>query len=193
MRLRLTMIITAVVLFFLPVKSQENNYLTFMGIPISGNINDFIKNLEDKGFILNEDEGDNITLTGKFTNQDVLLVLLQSDKTNDISGVGVAYNPVDSWSLLEQSYDNLLTAYSKKYGKPTTSLREIPSTYNDSGNYIFLGFKNDNVEYSDTWDLPSGAILITIVPNSLSSACIFIVYKDMSSLMRENEQIMDDI
>lgn len=193
MRLRIFMFIMVAMLSFVTASAQESKNMEFMGIPISGNLNEFSNKLKSKGFVSVANSDGLIALSGKFTNREVLLVLAPTTGTNNIYRVGVMYEPQKSWDNLESHHNYLVELFTKKYGAPKSSVREINSLYRDRGNHIFMGFYYDMVKYSDTWDLPSGFIQITISPSSYDSASILIIYDDRVSAEALEDQIMNDI
>lgn len=193
MKTKLTMVLLAMILFFTVATAQEIKNMEFMGIPISGNVSDFSNKLKSKGFSLLPETKGYITLAGKFTNRDVIIVLIPIDGTNDIYRVCVIYEPTSSWDNLESHQNYLVEQFTKKYGEPSDSVRDIHIAYRNSGNNIFIGFYNGSVKYSDTWNLPNGGIQIIINTVSIDSATITIIYEDIISAKILEESIMNDI
>ena len=178
-----------------PIFAQEaaEDHLAFMGIPITGNVDSFAKNLAKKGFTKNASlsSDEMLCLTGKFTNKEVVVALVSSEKTNDIFRVGVMYEPQTSWELLSKRYDYLVDLFSKKYGSPEKSIKELGSGYD--GNLCIMGFHLEESKYATSWSLPNGIIQIFINTVSSDSASIIIVYEDAAGAQSLSNESMDDI
>ena len=178
-----------------PIFAQEaaEDHLAFMGIPITGNVDSFAKNLAKKGFTkdANLSSDEYLLLTGKFTNREVVVMLEFSEKTNDIFRVFVVYESQTSWELLSNNYDYLVDLYSKKYGSPVKSVKELDSDYDDS--HHIMGFHLEKSKYLTYWSLSNGFILISINALSEDSANVSIVYEDAARTQSLSNEFMDDI
>lgn len=187
------MVLLAIILFVATATAQESEHMKFMGVPITGNINDFAAKFKSKGFSVKLDENGFTTLHGKFTNRETVIVLTPIDGTNNINLVCAFFEPNTSWTSLESHQNYLVRQFTKKYGEPTSTVRKIDSPYKDSGNFIFLGFHNEEVEYSDTWIMDNGAIHISICSRSHDSANIMILYQDNANAQILEDNIIDEI
>jgi len=78
--------------------SQER--MSFKGISLSNTVEDFVKELEKKGFEeLGRNDG-SITLQGKFLNQDCYVGVISVANSNTVWRVGTILPEKDTWPTL---------------------------------------------------------------------------------------------
>ncbi len=193
MKTKFTMLLIAMVMFLASATAQEGENLKFLGIPITGNVNDFADKLREKGFRTSPNPDGIIILDGTFTNKDVKIGLMPIEGTNNIYRVGILYEELTSWDNLKSHYDYLVEAFTKKYGAPVVTIDKVPTIYKESGNFIISGIYREEVEFANGWNLPNGSIMISIEPFSADSANVMILYDDSKSKQTLDENIMNEI
>ena len=124
-------ILIVLIFIFLPScnnKVQEEKHLTFLEIPIAGNISYFKNKLQEKGFKDNSSE-DFYYFNGKIDNSDVDVALSTTPISKSVYMVSVLFTERPDTSSLKSEYNNLVKTLTIKYGKPT-SIRTKIGVYN---------------------------------------------------------------
>lgn len=114
---------------------EESNHLVFNGVEMSGALDDFVEELEVKGFHIDNapewvsEEHEIATMHGPFMGEPCDLILSSND-VGDISIVHVKKKERKSFDIVKDEFYKLLDAYSKKYGDPNEleeSLIDVPN------------------------------------------------------------------
>lgn len=132
----------------------NTSHLSFMGIPIDGNINDFKNRLVDKGATLIKihDKGTYKIGMKSFAGRDIeYIFLVPSAKTKTIWKVLVIFIEKDSWYSLKSEYNTLLEQLTSKYGQPEKSYSTFLSPYEEGDGYEMTGVSVDKCLYFAYW------------------------------------------
>ena len=114
---------------------EESNHLIFNGVEMSGALDDFVEELEAKGFHVDNapewvsEDHEIATMHGPFMGEPCNLILSSND-IGDISIVHVKKKERKSFDIVKDEFYKLLDAYSKKYGDPNEleeSLIDVPN------------------------------------------------------------------
>lgn len=114
---------------------EESNHLVFNGVEMSGALDDFVEELEVKGFHIDNapewvsEEHEIATMHGPFMGEPCDLILSSND-VGDISIVHVKKKERKSFDIVKDEFYKLLDTYSKKYGDPNEleeSLIDVPN------------------------------------------------------------------
>ena len=123
-------LIVSFVLILIALTLYAQNYsehLTFKGIPIEGNMTEFCRKLESKGYTSIGNEN-NITLfTGEFTGQNATVGVVATDDGKSVSAVAVLFDSSGEWNTLVNTYNYYKDLYTRKYGNPTISKEKNPA------------------------------------------------------------------
>lgn len=185
---------TLLLFFFaavLPTFSQE--HLTFKGIPITGSVESFTKQMESKGFTyLTEVEGGRV-FEGKFAGQYAATFVLFSPKTRVVWKVVVSYKAENSWYDLKQKYLNFKRQYTEKYGAPESTHEFFSDPYYEGDGYELTALSQDKCLYSTYYSVDTGMINISMS----KEGGIDLVYEDKincNKILKEQEsEIENDI
>ena len=90
-------------------------HLEFRGIPIDGNLTNFVSKMKSIGYTVIDEEDNLVFMKGKFTNRDVKLLVCSSVKTHTVWKVCVLFDEARSWSSLKSEYKTF----------------KVPSKYNE--------------------------------------------------------------
>ncbi len=114
---------------------KESNHLVFNGVEMSGALDDFVEELEAKGFHVDNapewvsEDHEIATMHGPFMGEPCNLILSSND-IGDISIIHVKKKERKSFDIVKDEFYKLLDAYSKKYGDPNEleeSLIDVPN------------------------------------------------------------------
>lgn len=142
----------------------QNTHLTFKGIPIDGNVNDFAAGLSKEGFTQIRDLEDNsILLNGRFADFDAVIILQAIPKSKTIWKVLVITKEAyTSWSSIKADFEKYKELYTKKYGKPSNDFHFFSPPYYEGDGYEMQALKLDKCSYFTVFELPEGPISLKI-------------------------------
>lgn len=164
-----------------------------MGIPIDGNISDFVIKLEAKNFSVIKKYGNNILMEGQFAGKSAEVFVLSTNKTKTVWKVAVYFNKKSSWYSLKSDYKEYKELFTEKYGKPSDTFEFFSKPYYEGDGYELQALRKDKCTYVTFFELETGNIAVKIS----SSGSIALVYEDaLNSDIKEREgksSVMDDI
>lgn len=170
--------------------AQNSQHFKFNGIPIDGNISNFVSKMNKKGFILEDYHEKSVAImSGKFCGEDVNLFIIASEKSKTVWKVVVDYNNKGSWSTLKSDYSELKELFTKKYGYPEKSFNFFERPYYDGDGYELQALRLEKCHYVSFYNLSDGYISLKIS----QFGNIQIAYEDkINSEIRseENENII---
>ena len=142
----------------------SNNHLTFMGIPITGTVENFAQKLGAKGFKKVFSNKDAVVFEGKFAGYSgCKIYVFKVPNRNIVYGVGVVFPKKSSWANLEEEYNKFKDMLTNKCGKPAShseTFKEGASTFNDEAKMRSL--KEGNCDYWTRWNVENGYIRVKI-------------------------------
>jgi len=189
-RLFLTIFVT---LFTVALYAQtESNHLTFKGIPIDGDYKVFAQKLVQKGFVQTGTSDDGILLKGTFmAHPNVSVGVYPNPSTKTVAGVSAIIEVGDNWSTIEDQYYDIVDLYSEKYGNCTSHIEEFTTTvYGNSSKLSCI--RNGECNYSSTWELDAGMIIIAIDYFD-HKYCVICNYYDEINYNTYRQSMLDDI
>ena len=163
---RILTIVAFIFSFMFVMAQTPNNHLTFKGIPITGTIENFARELGAKGFekILSNKLG--VVFKGEFAGYSgCRIYVYKIPNRNIIYQVDVAFPEESSWAYLEKEYYKLKDMLTNKYGEPdlhSETFKEGALTFSDAAKMSSL--KEGNCDYWTEWKVDKGYIQVKIVP-----------------------------
>ncbi len=187
-----TEIMKKIILFLLLLPTIAfAQHMTFMGIPIDGNLNNFGKQLQAKGFKIESTRDNTMFLNGKFAGEDVSIGVL-STMSQSVCRVIVVFDKKTSWQSLKAQFNKLKESYSAKYTLDKDFHFFLDPYYEGDG-YEFSAVRNDKCRYSAFYKAQYGNIHLYIS----KTGCIAVTYEDTANIEkkeRENDsEIQNDI
>ena len=157
--------IAAFIFSFMFVMAQTpNNHLTFMGIPITGTLENFAQKMEAKGFKKKYSNKRIIGLEGDFAGySECKIYVYKTPNRNIVYKVVVFFPKESSWTRLEKEYNQFKDMLTNKYGEPSWSsetFKEGALTFNDDAKMRSL--KEENCDYWTVWKVENGYITVKI-------------------------------
>ena len=133
----------------------QQNHLTFMGIPINGNINSFILKLSQKGMKLDADANKSLPfgekmLRGLYLGKNVVLTIRYTPKTKTVYTVEVGFSSESN--KIVNSYENDFIEGVKKKYKNNHFVSE------DSGRDKIIYIFNTNISNKIDWESVYGIL-----------------------------------
>ena len=169
------------------------NHLSFKGIPIKGSITEFCKQLESKGFSYLDKDNDWVFFSGTFTGKNATIAVKATGDRENVFSVTVAFESVEEWNALANTYDYYKELYTRKYGNPTYSNEYIPP-HAKLNNMIIMSLHQALVEYVSTWEIAGGEIILSVEKGSgYKDGRVVILYSDSQNIKDKMENDLEEI
>ncbi len=170
-------------------KLIKEGHFTFKGIPIDGALNPFVTQLKKQGFSVVSVTSSDAILKGKFTDQDVHILVQAS--YNKVYGVTVSYEKKDTWNAVKAEYERMKLMLVGKYGDPMEVIEEFESPYREGSGSELLALRKDKCTYMAQYASESGNGMIRLKISS--DASIAIHYVDTMNYIFVSEKAADDL
>lgn len=171
----------------------QNGHLEFKGVPIDGNIDNFVSELKKQGFeeLHRLDAG--AIMKGNFTGKDANIYILPSAKTKTVWKVSAQFGEDESWQDLKSYYFEYVKLYASKYGEPSNHFEFFSSPYYEGDGYELQALRKDKCNYLTAFELSNGVITISITTQGKVS----LSYEDSKNaeIMKQEKKsnALDDI
>ena len=165
---------------FCVLSYAQTEHLTFKGLPIDGNKQEFLEKLKRQGYGNAPEMGADDVLSGTFIGRDSYVFIYDTPITNTVWQVGVLFKSTyDTWSLIKRIYDDLVDVYTKKYGAPILDQKEFKSPYKEGNGYELYALKSDRCVYRTVFVYIKDEMDIGCVEIRMANDCrIIILYED---------------
>lgn len=183
-----------IILTLLPAWSfAQEKHLEFKGIPIDGQLTEFVEKLKNEGYTLVQQEWFVAQLEGKFANKDCNIYVLATPKTNIVESVVVHLPQSTSWQTIQSDYYSYKEIFTNKYGAPYDSYEFFSNPYNEGDGYEMQAIREEKCHYISFWGVPEGTIYVQISGYEQ----ITFTYEDKINSEKSSEEkqeaVMDDI
>lgn len=169
--------------------TNTEKHMEFKGIPIDGNLNEYVLKMKKSGFSHLQTENGAALLNGEVAGYKNCYLLVQTIKQNDLVYVLVIMLPeVDTWSILSGNYYNLKELLTEKYGEPSETVENFNTNYTlkDDGDKMYE-VRNQNCNYKAVFHTENGGIDLSINHDRVTGSFVKLVYVDYvnSKIIRE--------
>lgn len=171
---------------------ESSSHLKFKGVPIDGNLNEFVSRMKQKGFkhVGTQDEIE--IMCGDFADfKECLVYVTTLDEKDLVSKIAVAFPSESQWEYLYGDYKHLKELLTEKYGKPSSCVEKFQTSYgngpsNDEDKMHSVKF--DRCKYETRFTVDNGEIVLWIEHENVSSCFVMLLYKDKvnGSVIREH-------
>lgn len=147
-----------------PTTTNTSSAMTFMGIPMRGNISSFAQQLvNQKGFrIVNRSaENHSISMRGTYTGKECEVYVFGSQLTDQVWSINVYLPEVSTWNAIKREYLNYKSQFDSKYTL-TSSYDFFADPYDEGDGDEIAGIKADKCHYAAFYDAPGGSIMLKI-------------------------------
>lgn len=185
-------IVSSLVFLCLLLNLSAQEHLTFKGLPIDGDLSQFVNELKQQSYKLTytNDAGNACVLNGTFAgynNCDVFV--LATENSHTVWKVVVKLPVQTSWYELKARYNDYKESLTQKYGTPTNDFHFFSKPYFEGDGYEFQALSKDKCTYAAYFDKKEGTIAISIDSKKYNSGCVTIGYEDkINSELRKNDQ-----
>jgi len=178
-----------------PIDELLNKHTLFMGIPMGGDMGEFVDRLEtEKKFKVILQREDACAMEGRFTGvQCDLIILVNSDHT--VGRVVVMFGKEKNWPPLESRYFGLKSSLTRKYGDPIGSDEKFVGTPH-SESAKFYALLRDECKYKAEFSIENtlGFVNLSIQGNADdTSASVRLTYLDVSYCKEQLRSELEDL
>ena len=161
---RLLTIVAFIFSFMFVMAQTPNNHLTFKGIPITGTLENFAQELEEKGFKKISSDKKGVGFEGEFAGYSGCNIYVNKvPNRNIVYNVNVCLPDESSWVNLAVEYNKFKYMLTNKYGEPIScseTFKEGAPTFSDAAKMRSL--KEGNCYYGTIWEVDNGTITVQI-------------------------------
>lgn len=182
----------ALVITCISLCAYAQEHLSFKGIPITGSMTTFCQKLKAKGFVQIGSEGNVRLFKGDFTGRQATVGAVAADNGQDVFTVAVFFDESDGWNTLVNTYEHYKDLYTEKYGKPSQCVENNPSR-SDSNTSLMYELFQGRVTYASIFDVPGGAIQISIEKGNINDGFVLIKYQDTQNTNAKRQSDLDEI
>lgn len=175
--------------FISKLEKSGVGHLKFKDIPMDGPLSQFVAKLKKQGFTLLKTTNVDAFLKGKFTGDDVNILVQGTSKL--VYGVTVNYNKQTSWKAIKTLYDNIKSMLTSKYGSPRETIEIIDDPYYQEAGLQLLALSEDKCTYMSLFASKTGNGMIKL--RIASDASLLINYVDSINFLRVSGKAYDDL
>lgn len=172
--------------------SQE--HLTFKGVEINGSTEDFIRQMEKKGFYVLKDFDSRVVLKGTFSGRpNCILHINTLEKEDVVSSVQVLFEREVTWFALSNNYDTLKNMLTEKYGQPVEVIEQFVNLYSEEDYLKITRLMANDCNWRSTFETGLGQIVLYITYKTEYGSHVVLEYRDKINCMKQREAAMSDL
>lgn len=142
---------------------SQSSHIEFKGIPLDGQLSDFVSKLQKQGFTFNKYLRDYVVIMeGVFAGKYATIYVLATPKSKIVWKVSANYDEKESWSSLKSDYSDMKELYTKKYGDPNEHFEFFSKPYYEGDGYELQALKKEKCTYISFYNIPFGNISVEI-------------------------------
>ncbi|MBO7465739.1 MAG: hypothetical protein J6T56_07825 [Bacteroidales bacterium] len=188
------LLVTALLALMFGAVSAQNEHLTFKGVPIDGNAQEFTQKMCMKGFSVLKNRNDLILLQGSFSGKPNCKVIVNTlEKEEIVSSVQVIFERENTWMALSNDYDSLKSMLTDKYGQPTDVKEQFVNLYSEEDFLKIIRLQANDCEWRSAFETGLGQIVLSIVYDMEYGCHVLLEYRDRINCMRQRNVAMDDL
>ena len=173
----------------------ESAHLSFKGVPIDGTLDEYVSEMEKKGFELVTTENGTAILVGDFAAYKNCTIGVSTLKQRDlVSKIAVIFPSNENWQGVSTDYQNLKDMLKEKYGKPSKVIEEFQGLVKPTDDdYRMHELTMDRCKYITKFETPKGDIQLSIAHEGLRKAFVVLAYFDKINSNIIRAEAMDDL
>ena len=183
-----------VVVLFLGNLLWAQEHQTFKGIEINGTTENFIRQMECKGFSIQRNKDGRTVLKGSFSGRPNCLLLINTlEKEDIVSSVQVLFERELTWTALANNYDTLKNMLTEKYGQPVEIKECFVNLYSDEDFLKITRLMSNDCQWRCTFETGVGQVMLYITYETEYGSHVVLEYRDRYNSMKQREAAMSDL
>lgn len=187
---------TLLLLSFLSMLSLgiAQQHLTFKGVPIDGTLKEYTNAMIKAGFQFEGTENGLSILSGDFAGyKDCIIGVSTLSNCDVVSHIAVLFPAKETWTLLQNDYEQLKAMLTKKYGKPYLHSEKFTG-YVGSDNLKMLALHSGEYEWYTVFSTDLGDIELSLVEGTdYETGMVRLSYYDKINSEKVLNSAMDDL
>lgn len=194
MRKHLILFVLILLVTGLSSQAQSSSHLMFKGVPIDGQLTDFVDKMKAAGFVLLRMENRTAMLKGDFAGYKDCVVEVWTLKDKDlVNNITVVFPEADSWSVLSSNYFGLKAMLIEKYGRPTGIVEKFEVTFEPKNDFEkYVAVRSDKIKYYTNFKTDKGIIELSITQRDWKPH-VSLGYSDKINSEIVRSKAMDDL
>ncbi len=190
-----TLFVLTLLCMSIMVYAQDNDeHLTFKGIPINGTRNSFVAKLKQKGFVFYSSDNGACILKGRFASYEDCDIYVKSLNDRDlVYAVSVFFPSCETWSAIESNYISLKQMLTTKYGNPVDCEEIFQNRHVDDDQTKFRLLCMDRCKYHTTFKTEKGSIILSIANKSFNEGMVTLSYFDATNHQKSMSEAIEDL
>lgn len=186
-------VLSVIIVCCFAISCFAQEHLSFKGIPITGSMTEFCKNLSQKGFS-KLGSNNNVTIfKGDFTGRNSTVLVGATEDGKNVYTVVVLFDASGDWNVLTNTYDYYKDIYTRKYGN-TSICQEMNPAISDSNVALMAEVHQGTVVWVSQWQPTGGTIELSIEKaEGIYEGLVAIRYRDAQNVEAKIQRDIDDI
>lgn len=175
--------------------AQTTEHLSFKGVQIDGNLDEYVSKMKQNGFTHLETQKGIASLNGDFAGYKNCNVGVSTLTQNDlVYKISVLFPGQDRWSGLSINYFELKQLLIEKYGNPTDVVEKFDG-YSEpkDDNRKLYEVKFDRCKYYSIWNTEKGQIKLSIDHSEALTCNVKLFYLDKINGDKIKAKAKDDL
>lgn len=174
---------------------QQQQHLTFKGVPIDGTIKEYTNTMIKAGFHYKGTNNGVSMLTGDFAGyKDCMIHVATLSNCDVVSHIAVLFPDRDTWSSLLNDYEKLKAMLTTKYGTPKHCSERFTGYVGSSDNLKLLALDSGEYEWYTVFSTEFGDIELSLEKgSSYSTGAVCLSYFDKINSEKVFNSAMDDL
>lgn len=179
--------------------ADNENHLTFKGVPINGTLSQFVAKMGTAGFKrINKSIDDagkgQVKLVGDFAGYNNCCVFVSTQSQLDlVCKIRVEFPEREHWEELYGDYKKLKGLLTEKYGSPKNVVEKTYPSYRDDPSDLMYGIKFDINTYKTTFAPSNGTIVIYLTHDGTNDPYVCLEYFDAENMNAEKNLALSDL
>ena len=152
-----------------------SDHMMFRTLPIDGPLKSAVKQVKKWG-LMGMRIKNVAAFVGTLDEQEVLLILMATPKTNTLFSVTVIYEGAEQWSEQLIHYHAINSAIADQYGEPTEEINFWEEPYSPDNNPL-QAFIENKAKYGCVYKSDDGHVAVNI-SHAEGKLCTLVVYLD---------------
>lgn len=159
---------------------NTEEHMKFKGVPIDGNLDEYIASMENNAFFLVKKEDNIAILQGDFATYKDCEIVISTLKNKDlVSRISVKFPKCENWEHLSSNYYYINELLTEKYGKPAYTSEEFDGLYQPTDDNAKMSYLSQNkCKFFTKYKLDSGMIQISIEKSGYDKGYVLLSYFD---------------
>ena len=174
---------------------ETSEHLTFKGVPIDGNLSEYVAKMKQVGFAHVATQNGTAILQGDFAGfKGCTIGVLTLKSVDVVNTIAVIFPSHNDWGPLERDYEQLKSMLTQKYGEPADVVEQFQNKSNpDTNNAKLHELYMDRCTWYTAFETPNGDIQLSLQKEEYGKCFVLLKYYDKINTDTVRSAAMDDL